>query len=163
MPFDSRSGHPEDRRGVLASLRALGVWRALALLVAGFVVTGALAAWLLSLAITPQPVPLHIRWKTDVGDAERASLEQQFHVIEGHRTEGTTFVYLLTDPSTESIRAIVQHPRVDDTAHINRIRFRPEFAYDRTRRIFFYSVLAGGAGALVFLVQAARKKLGINN
>lgn len=148
---------------MLASLRALGVWRALALLVVGFVVTGALAAWLLSTAITPQPVPIHIRWKTDVGDTERASLEQQFHVVDGHRTEGTTFVYLLTDPSTASIRTIVQHPRVDDTAHINRIRFRPEFGYDRTRRIIFYSVLAGGAGALVFLLQGARRKLGIHD
>jgi hypothetical protein len=47
---------------------------------------------------------------------------------------------------------------VDDTAHINRIRFRPEFEQDRERRAIFYGVLGGGlgAGAVLYWVVSRR-------
>lgn len=141
---------------LLSDLRALGVFRALTLLILGFVVAGSVAAWILAMAIAARPVPVHIRWKPDVSDAQRSGLERQFHLLPDHHTEGTTWAYQLTDPSTDTIRAIVQDPRVDDTAHLNRIRFRPEFANDRERRIIFYSALIAGVGAVAALVVGVR-------
>lgn len=126
-------------------------------LVLGFVIAGAAAAGILYVAIPARPVPIHIRWKPDVSDAQRKDLEQQFHLVPDHNTEGTTWAYQLTEPTTDTLRSIVQDPRVDDTAHINRIRFRPEFANDRERRIVFYSGLIAGVGALVAVGLAARQ------
>ncbi len=141
-----------------SSLRALGVVRALGVLVLGFVVAGGVAAGVLLKAMSAGPVPVNVRWKPDVNDSRRLELETQLHLTEGHPTEGSTWAYRLTDPSTDSIRTLVEHPSVDDTAHINRIRFRPEFAYDRTRRVIFYSIVAGALGALVFLIQVLRRR-----
>src|SRR5436309_2776924 len=104
--------------------------RILGVLVAAFVVMTAAAAGVLSLTLSRDPVPIHVRWKPGTSDAERAALEQRFHLTEGVVTEGTTRAYLLADTSTEKIRAMVQHPSVEDTAGINRIRFRPAFAHD---------------------------------
>ncbi len=145
---------------MLSSLRALGAARAIAWLVVGYVVAGGVSAWLLLWVIPAGPVPINVRWKADVTDARRAELEREFHLTEGHPTEGatgSTWAYLLTVPSTESIRGIVQHPSVDDTAHINRVRFRPEFAYDRTRRVIFYTGILAALGALATLFWAASR------
>ncbi len=129
--------------------------RILAIFVGAFLAITAAAAALLSLTLSTAPVPLHVRWKPGVGDAERGELERRFHLTQGEATEGTTRAYLLTDTSTDNIRALVQHPRVDDTANINRIRFRPAFAYDRTRRLIFFSLLAGGVGAIAVVVKTS--------
>ena len=145
---------------MLSSLRALGVARAIAWFVVGFVVAGGVAAWLLLLAMPVGSVPINVRWKADVTDARRVDLEREFHLTEGHPTEGTTgttWAYRLTEPSTEGIRGIVQHPAVDDTAHINRVWFRPEFANDRTRRVIFYTGILASLGALATLCWAASR------
>ena len=143
---------------MLSSLRALGLTRAIAWLFVGFVVSGGLAAGLLLMTTPVEPIPLNVRWKSDVTDARRADLERELRLIEGRLTEGTTWAYRLTDPSTASIRGIVQHPEVDDTAHINRIRFRPEFAYDRTRRVIFYSGFLASPGAIATVIWAALRR-----
>lgn len=143
---------------MLSSLRAFGVVRALAVLVLGAAVAAAAAAWILSRTLADGPVPINVRWKADVTEPRRIALERELRLIEDHHTEGTTWAYLLTDPSTDSIRRIVQHPSVDDTAHLNRIRFRPEFAYDRTRRIAAYSVVLGAVGGVALLVVMLRRR-----
>ena len=103
-------------------------------------------------------MPLNIRWTADVTDAQRTDLERELRLIEGQQTEGTTWEYRFTEPSTASIREIVQHPKVEDTEHINRVRFRPAFAYDRTRRIIFYSGIGGAVGAIAMVMWAANRR-----
>jgi hypothetical protein len=126
--------------------------RLLGAYVAAFVVLAAIAGGILSLTLSRDPVPVHVRWKPDTADAERATLEQRFGLTRGEVTEGTTRAYRLTDTTTGNIRALVEHPAVDDTAEINRVRFRPAFAYDRERRRIFFAALAGGIGALALLL-----------
>lgn len=144
---------------MFTALKTFGFVRALAVLAIAFLIA-APAAWALLLWMNPPyPVRLNVRWTADVDAATRASLERQLRLTGGEPTEGTTFAYYLEDPTTEGIRAIVQHPSVDDTAHINRIRFRPELAQDRERRAILYAVPAGGIvalGALLWLVMRPR-------
>jgi hypothetical protein len=125
---------------------------------AGFALAGGLTLAGLSLVWPNTPVHVHVRWTPDVTDAERVTLERRFRLIAGQRGEGSTWEYQLTDPSTGNIRSIVQHERVDDTAHLNRIRYRPEFAQDRVRQILAYSVTAGGLGSALGLVVALRRR-----
>jgi hypothetical protein len=143
---------------MFSRLRQLGPLRVAGILVLGFVVAGAAAAALLLMAIPSGPVPVNVRWKPDVTSERRAALESELHLTEGHLTEGTTWAYLLTEPSGDRIRTLIQHPSVDDTAHLNRVRFRPAFEYDRERRVLFYSGVAGAIGALAFLIQVVRRR-----
>ena len=144
---------------MLKGLLELGLARVAGILVVSFVVIGLLSAGVLLWLEPPHPVRLHVRWTADVDDARRVELERQLHLQNARLSEGTTFVYNL-DPSTEAIRAIVHHPNVEDTAHINRIRFRPEFEQDRQRRSIFYGVLGGGAGSVAFLLWLVRRRAG---
>jgi hypothetical protein len=123
---------------------------AVVLVVAGLAIAAATAG-VLSRTMWNGPVPIHVRWKSGTSDAERVALEQRFHLTDGVVTEGTTRAYLLADLSTDNIRALVQHPSVDDTADVNRIRFRPRFSNDRQRRLIFFPVVAGGVGAVAIL------------
>ena len=50
-----------------------------------------------------------------------------------------------------------EDPSVDDTANINRIRFRPAFAIDRQRRLIFFSLLAAGLGAIAVVIARFRQ------
>lgn len=136
--------------------------RALGVLVVAFLVIAAAAAALLSLTLSRDPVPMHVRWAPGTTDADRAALEQRFHLTEGVVTEGRTRAYHLTDTSTDNIRAIIQDPHVEDTSDLNRIRFRPAFKYDRQRRLIFFSVVAGAIGAfLVLLTPAVSRSVGL--
>lgn len=136
--------------------------RALGVLAIAFIVIAAAAAAVLSLALSRDPVPMHVRWAPGTTDAERAALEQQFHLTEGVVTEGRTHAYHLTDTSTGNIRAIIQNPKVEDTSDLNRVRFRPAFKYDRQRRVIFFSAVAGAIGAvLVLLSPAVSRSVGL--
>ena len=110
---------------------------------------------LLTLAWPQRPVRVHVRWQTSVTDLERVALERRFRLTNPVHREGTTWEYQLTEPTTGNIRALVQHQAVDDTAHLNRVRYRPELAQDRTRQIAMYSAAAGAIGAFLLLVMAA--------
>jgi hypothetical protein len=133
-------------------LRAGGAVRALLVIAVGLVTLWWGVAWVLSVTVPVQPVPINIRWSGDVDDARRQNLERQFHLIEGQRTEGTTWAYVLTDPSTENIRAIVRHPDVDDTAYVDRTEFQPTIAVDRTRRVLEAALLVLLAALAIDLV-----------
>ena len=143
---------------MLKGLLELGVRRVIGVLAISFVVIGLLSAGALLWLEPPHPVRLHVRWTSDVDDARRGELERQLKLSRGQLSEGNTFAYDLDPPTTEVIRAIVQHPNVDDTAHINRIRFRPSFEQDRQRRSIFYGVLGGGAGAVAVLLWLAKRR-----
>jgi hypothetical protein len=146
---------------MLRGLRDLGLARAAAILAVSFLAIGLLGGLALLWLEPPHSIRLNIRWKNDVDPGRRAALERELRVSNGDPTEGetgTTWAYELADPSADNIRAIVQHPSVDDTAHINRVRFRPEFEQDRQRRAIYYGVLAGGFGAVAVLVWVARRR-----
>ena len=133
-------------------MSSLRLGRLLAVLAGAFVVLTAAAAGILSVTLDSGPVPMHVRWKPAVSETERLALETRFGLTEGVVTEGTTRAYHLSDTSTANIRQIVEHPGVDDTADINRIRFRPAFKYDRSRRLIFFSVLTGGIASVAVLL-----------
>jgi hypothetical protein len=128
--------------------------RAVRVSVLAFVVCGAAAAGVLAAIIPARNAPINVRWRPDVTAPQQAALEQRFHLAGGHQTEGTTWAYDLTNSSFTNIRAIVRDPAVDDTAHINRLFFRPEFAFDREARIAIGAVTVGAAVSLLLLVRS---------
>lgn len=143
-------------------MSSLRLGRILGVFLGAFVLLTAAAAGVLSMTLTRDPVPMHVRWTPGTADSERVALERRFGLTQGEVTEGTTRAYRLQDTSTENIRALVQHPRVEDTADINRVRYRPAFAYDRERRLIFFSVVAGFAGAVaVLFAPGVRRTCGL--
>jgi hypothetical protein len=73
----------------------------------------------------PRARRVNIRWAPAVGSEERSHIEQE----RGLRSaldlgEARTWSYLLADPSTSNIAALLRDPRVEDTAHIDRRTFR---------------------------------------
>jgi hypothetical protein len=78
---------------------------------------------------------IHVRWHAEVTDAERLELEAQF-LLRGERREDRTFGYDLLDDSQANIQALVAHPAVEDTHHIDRGNFtlaaNAEFGESRT-------------------------------
>jgi hypothetical protein len=117
-------------------------------------VIAALAWAALSLVWPDRPVHVHVRWRADIGDALRVELERRFQLTDPRRIEGSSWEYQLANSATVNIRALVQDERVDDTAHLNRIRYRPEFAQDRQRQIVAYAFAIGGIGAVLFIWAA---------
>lgn len=120
----------------------------------GFVVVAVVAAVVLSMTLSHGPVPMHVRWSPSTTDADRAALEQKYSLTQGEVTDGRTRAYRLADTSTGNIRALVQDPHVEDTADINRVRFRPRFSNDPQRKLLVYSVAAGLVGAIVAAYKA---------
>ena len=78
---------------------------------------------------------IHVRWHAEVTDAERLRLEAQF-LLRGERREDRTFGYDLLDDARANIQALVAHPAVEDTHHIDRGNFTfaasAEFGESRT-------------------------------
>lgn len=66
---------------------------------------------------------VHVRWSQSVDDATRARLQMRFGLADPHYDSGTTWVYLLTSPTTGNIQALVESPAVEDTHHIDRVKF----------------------------------------
>ena len=74
---------------------------------------------------------MHVRWAAAVDERTRAGLEQQFSLTGGTFDSGQTWIYFLTSPSADNIRALVHSPSVDDTHHIDRQQFRVSAAAPR--------------------------------
>jgi hypothetical protein len=143
-----------DLPGIVTLARNRRSWRLAGSLLAGFVVLTGVTWGVLSLAWPDTPVHVHVRWKPDVMEAERVALERRFQLGGGILAEETTWEYQLADVSTANIRSIIQNGRVDDTSHLNRVRYRPEFVQDRMRQIWLYSFLAACLGSILLLVLA---------
>jgi 4-amino-4-deoxy-L-arabinose transferase-like glycosyltransferase len=82
----------------------------------------------------PNGARVNVRWQPVLVSAERQSLEAQFRLEDGKHVDGSTWEYDLLDTSRYTIRALVQHPAVADTHHIDRGRFVPENAERTPRR-----------------------------
>jgi hypothetical protein len=121
-------------------------------------------AWLVLSSVWPQrDVSVNVRWKAGVDAVERVELERRFHLTRGELDEGTTWTYHLEDASPRNIQSLVQHQAVDDTAHLNRARFRPELAQDRSRQIMLATgavVSVFGVASFVFLRRRPRQVRG---
>jgi hypothetical protein len=66
---------------------------------------------------------VHVRWAQFVDDSTRAQLQKRFGLAGEQYDSGTTWVYLLTSPTTKNIQALVESPAVEDTHHMDRVKF----------------------------------------
>lgn len=74
---------------------------------------------------TAEPAPvIHVRWRPDVSDVDRAIAERQLLLANPEGTDARTFAYSVMDFSDANIRAIVTHPLIEDTHEIDRGAFR---------------------------------------
>lgn len=135
-------------------------------LVAAFLVTAARP-----LLIDAGPPLVHVRWRADVGEAERRALEERFGLRQVRYREAATWEYELKDIGASNIQALVRNRAVDDTHYIDRHEFaveadaprpwpRPgrvgQFAPRLARGLAAGGVLAFGALALVAALLARR-------
>ena len=119
-----------------------------------FVAVAAASAALLVRTFETLPVRLNVRWTAE-GVTHRERLEGELKLEQGSKQEGTTWTYSLSDGSTENIRAVVQHPAVDDTAHVDRTRFQPEGVDLIERKARRFGILMG----FVAVIAAGRRQL----
>src|SRR5687768_13191026 len=75
-------------------------------------------------------VSVNVRWVDAIEAGQREALEKQFGLTDGVLKEATTYSYHLHDPSRARIRALVQHPSVVDTHHLDRSAFQPSPSAD---------------------------------
>ena len=75
----------------------------------------------------PPPV-VNVRWADGLAEGTRGELERTFGLAAGERvTTGTNvWTYRLRDTSRRNVAALVQHPSVADTHHIDRTTFLVE-------------------------------------
>lgn len=123
-------------------------------LTVAFIVASTLVWGALSLAWPEVPIHVHVRWRADITDDQRVEFERRFGLTQGITTGDTSWEYQLVDTSTANIASLIREPLVDDTAHLNRIRYRPEFAQDRSRQIVAYALATGAASVLATTVAA---------
>lgn len=92
--------------------------RRLALVLGGALV---LAVALVDVSIVPPRV--HVRWRDDVGAAQRAALEQRYGLEAAELVERTTWRYDVRDRSAGNVAALIGDANVADTAYIDRETF----------------------------------------
>jgi hypothetical protein len=68
----------------------------------------------------PRGAIVHVRWQAGIELETRHRLETRFQLTGGELLDGTTWRYVLTDPSRSNVRALVSEPVVEDTHHIDR-------------------------------------------
>jgi hypothetical protein len=131
----------------------------------GLAVASAVVLWL---ALPLPAASVNVRWQESVADAERSALESRFHLTRGRPVpspvegpvEGRTWQYELVDYSRDNIRALVEHPAVEDTHRLDRARYQPtEPPIPRNWQVAGGALLAGAAGLLVLLAFRLRTRL----
>ena len=95
----------------------------------------------------PQGGLVNIRWQPSVDAAERQRLETEWQLVDGQEVSPSTWRYELTAPSEGRLRAIVEHPAIADTHHIDRQRYTLAPDAPRTARRHGL-ITAGGAVAV---------------
>ena len=115
--------------------------------------TAGLVLWCVT-PVQQEAVVINVRWKPDLADADRALLESRLRLVAPEQQEESTWRYRLLDISAQNIRAIVEHPRVDDTQGLDRANFRPENPpASRAWPIARRAVFIGTIGALVWRIR----------
>jgi hypothetical protein len=111
--MDRVNATPSATRRDCRQVGMLAVISALTLAAIGF----------LDMFVPPSVAPrVNIRWADGVSESARVDVEHQLKLVAGEHIEATTWAYDLADPSREAIEAIVTHPSVADTHHIDRSR-----------------------------------------
>jgi hypothetical protein len=129
---------------------------------AGGVAVGlaALSAAVLWFVLPLPTVSVNVRWQENVAEAERGALESQFNLTRGRALEGTTWQYELLDYSRDNIRALVEHPTVEDTHRLDRALYQPsEPPVPRNWQVAGGALLAGALGLLLLLAFRLRARL----
>lgn len=120
----------------------------------------AVVVWMVSRAVGPRDVDINVRWRPNLTDRERESLEAELHLAQGAYIEGTTWTYRLELPSRANIRALVLHDAVEDTAHLHRTQYRPELAQYHALWFGLYAFLAGVTAVILdWLVRRLRARV----
>jgi hypothetical protein len=128
--------------------------------IAAAVGLGALSAAVLWLTLPFPTVSVNVRWQEHVTEAERMALESRFHLTGGRELEGTTWQYALLDYSRENVRALVEHPDVEDTHRLDRVRYEPsEPPTNRNSQVAGGAVFVGVTGPLLLLALRLRARL----
>jgi len=84
---------------------------------------------------TPIPPPaINVAWAGGVDDQQRATLEARFHLTDGDSRGGGLWTYRIADTTTANVAALVRHPDVNDTQHIDRQSFTVDGAQGPLRR-----------------------------
>jgi len=125
-----------------------------------FVVTAAIAlpVSLAALHWIADPEPrVYVRWSAQIGEADRARLEETYHLADPAFQEERTWLYVILDPSSENVRALVTDAAVDDTHDIDRASFEVESAWAPFPTLAL--VLACATGGLVVRVLGSRVRM----
>ena len=99
----------------------------------------------------PPGALVNIRWQASVDAAERQRLETGWQLVDGQEVSPSTWSYELTAPSQGRIRAIVEHPAIADTHHIDRQRYT--LAPDAPRTARRHGLVTAGGAVAVNLVD----------
>lgn len=119
--------------------------------------------------VGPAQQRINVRWVDGLSDTSRQAAEAALALRDGEATSSAdTWVYSLTDRSRGTIRRLVADPRVIDTAHLDRERFRVEVDAPRLpvvlRRLLEmdlgWLVSLGLAGLGAVLMWPARREAG---
>jgi hypothetical protein len=97
----------------------------------------------------PAPV-INVSWREDVSDAARQQVERELFLERGEEA-GDTWRYELGWPSRANIAALVQHPSIRDTHHVDRAaaRLSDDVAFG-TSKIWWAGPLRGERGRRQF-------------
>src|SRR5688500_16385212 len=130
------------------------------------------------LFLGPPGAIVHVRWQPGLDATPRGNLERQFRLTQGVQLDGRTWRYNLADVSSDNIRAIVDHPAVEDTQDIDRPNYAITESATRTARaqrfsangdlvvgsIDAASIALAGTAVLLFVTSAVmlrtRQRLG---
>jgi hypothetical protein len=137
------------------------------LLVAGVGLLVLAAVLLLSVRLIygERPAYVHVRWAPAVDAPARERAERAHALTPVEFKEQRTWLYLLTDVSTDNIRQLVADPVIEDTHYINRrwasvawSAERGDYSADRAsgmaETLEFVTRIAALAGAIAILVGA---------
>ena len=69
------------------------------------------------------PPAVNVAWSPAVDDQQRATLEARFHLTDGDFRGGRVWSYRIADTTRANVGALVHHPDVADTQHIDRRSF----------------------------------------
>lgn len=80
-----------------------------------------IASILLWVLVPPPLAPrINVRWAANISAESRSQLEQEFSLVAGRLVADSVWLYELADVSTANIKALISHPAVADTHHLDR-------------------------------------------
>jgi hypothetical protein len=117
------------------------------------IAAGAVLTFVVPVLIYLMPIPppgVNVAWSSAVDDQQRATLEARFHLTDGEFRGGRLWTYRIGDTTRANVVALVGHPGVEDTQHID----RQSFAVDGTAGPLWRAVstLPIGLGVSAFAV-----------